>query len=523
LRRTREQAREEIARRFRAHQQASARFRRQLFACSFAFVICAGIVLAFGMLPTDREVPPSADTSDLQQSTQTVSGEQSREDEWAGSVEESETDSVPSDWSDESEDFAGPEWGDGPAEAPDEDSSECSDETLTNVSKPQDESSAEESYAENDLMAGIEKYPYIEEERDPELMEARIDFALELFRASLDQRGESGVLVSPLSAEFVLAMLGGCASGETLAEMEQVMIDGESMDRLNRYHHTYLQEVDFLVDRFGMPEPKIASSLWFDRTGTVSTSYLQKMLSYYRAEAFETDLDGDGLQEINDWVSAKTDGRNVRLYDSLSPDVTAVLVNSIQFRIIWDQKPTVSDGVFYNANGGTTAVKMLCLPTDFGIDNDQVTGILRRYDRYDFFALMPKEGVDIYEYAASLDKETYLTTMWSASERVTGCIPQFSFRDTVDLASLLPQTGLGAVTDQARASFDGMMDKPFYLTDLMQQSFVELTSDAAEKDDAEFETPNPPSGTVVLDRPFVYFLVDYDGMPIYMGVLTEID
>lgn len=509
MRRTNEQAHEEITRRYRAHLQARARFRRQLFVCCFAFAICIGAVLAFGVLPTDRENPPvvsvspSEDGSAVQESSAWQSDEELQSGAASSEPEVQKPQTEAGDPNSYEEPTAGP-----------------TEEFSNDSSEESSEASSEVSYDEDDLMAGITRLPYIEEEKAPSFVEDRIEFAFDLLRASLDQKGESGVLVSPLSAELVLGMIAGGAAGDTLAEIENALIGGDEIDVLNRYHYTYMEDNRFLAQYLDSRVPKISAAMWFDRSGGVSETYLQKMLSYYDASAYKADFDDRLAQEINGWVSEHTDGKISRLYDSLSPDTKAVFVNTVLLDILWDNEPVLQDGVFTAANGDKRDVTLLCSETDQYIEDANVVGLKRDLDRHSLIVLMPKEGVDVYEYAASLDKEDFLMLLFSAQERVTGCIPQFAFRQNLDLSGVLPKLGIASAFDQGSAAFEILQEGGLYLNQILQESVLELTQEGMHA--AGVAAPMPESETVVIDRPFIYIIIDRAVMPMFMGVLTDI-
>ncbi len=516
MRRTTAQVRDELDKRYRAHLRARARFRRQLFACCFAFVICIGAVLAFGMLPTDREKPPvvsvapSEDGSAVQESTAWQSDE-----ELQSNATSSETELIKPETN---ESYAeGPEWDPNSFEEPTEWSP---DESAEESYEESYEESSEVSYDEDDLMAGITRLPYIEEEKAPSLLEDRIEFAFDLLRASLDQKGESGVLVSPLSADLVLGMIASGAQGNTLAEIENALIGGDAIDILNRYHYTYFEDNRLLAQYLDSRVPKISAAMWFDRSSEVSKTYLQKMLSYYDASAYKSDFDDRLVQEINGWVSEHTDGTISRLYDSLSPGTKAIFVNTVLLDILWDTEPVLQDGVFTAANGDKRDVTLLCSKTDQYIEDASVVGLKRNLDRHSLIVLMPKEGVDIYEYAASLDKEDFLMLLFSAQERVTGCIPQFAFRQKIDLSGVLPKLGIASAFDRNSAAFEILQDGGLSLNQVLQESVLELTQEGLHA--AGDAAPMAESDTVVIDRPFVYLVIDESVMPIYIGVLTDI-
>ena len=114
---------------------------------------------------------------------------------------------------------------------------ESSSEEPAETSRPVQMSSAK------NLMAGITPMSVTKRKPDNAFITSHMDFAVKLLQQSLKKDGEKGALVSPLSAQLCLAMVANGAGGETLAEMEKVLGGDLSLEQLNQYLSAYAESL----------------------------------------------------------------------------------------------------------------------------------------------------------------------------------------------------------------------------------------------------------------------------------------
>ena len=170
------------------------------------------------------------------------------------------------------------------------------------------------------LMQGITPAAVSDTADIPAGADAASDLALRLLRQEMET-GASNVLLSPLSILCALSMTANGASGETLAQMEQVL--GLPVESLNAY---------LLACRKALPDEKkcrvsLANSIWFrdDDSLTVEKDFLQTNAAWYEADLYQLPFDGAACTAINNWVSKETNGMIPEILQEISPDDAMLL------------------------------------------------------------------------------------------------------------------------------------------------------------------------------------------------------
>ena len=378
-----------------------------------------------------------------------------------------------------------------------------------------------------DLMKDIEPAKVQGKEADDTFREAQMAFALELFRQSAGRSEKENVLVSPLSMMLVLAMTANGAEGDTKAEMEAML--GLPIAELNEYLYSYVNALPSTKKS----KMQIANSIWMRQNDlTVKKDFLQANANYYGADAYQGPFDAQTLKDINGWVEDKTDGMIEKIIDVLDPSAAMVIVNTVLFDAKWDtayrDSQVISD-TFHAYSGEEQSVKMMHSSEYRYIADKYATGFLKHYKdkNYSFAALLPNEGLDVYDYISSLDGKKLLATLENvSSEKVSVGIPRFSHEYSLVMNDVLQAMGMESAFG-ADADFSAMAEQAVYIDEVLHKTYIEVTekgtraaaaSSTATKN-AGIEDPK----VVYLDRPFVYMIIDNQtNLPIFMGVVTQI-
>ena len=193
---------------------------------------------------------------------------------------------------------------------------------------------------------------------DDKFIGSMADFSVELFKKSIADNENS--LISPLSVMLALSMTANGADNETLSQMEAVLGGSIQMNDLNKYLYSYVK---------GLPSSEksklgIANSIWFRDISTlnVKPGFLQTNADYYGAEAYKSAFNETTVTDINDWVSANTDGMIDSILDEISSDAVMFLINAVVFDAEWEtvyDKSQVSDGIFTDINGNQQIVPFM--------------------------------------------------------------------------------------------------------------------------------------------------------------------
>ena len=388
-----------------------------------------------------------------------------------------------------------------------------------------------------DLMKGVEAQDVDGKPFDDAFGQSQMELALKLFKSSATTTKNKNTLISPLSVQLALAMTANGANGETLKEMEALLGNGMPIDELNRYLKSYVD---------GLPSTQkaklqVANSIWFrddENRLKVEKNFLQTNANYYGADAFKAPFDGSTLKEINSWVKDNTDGMIDKILDEIDDAAVMYLINAITFDAEWQtvySKNSVNDGDFTNINGKKKTVTMMHSEEGQYISDGKATGFLKAYKggKYSFAALLPNEGVDLYDYIESLDAKTLKSTLSNSKfVEVVATMPKFSYDYELRMNNILGEHGMVKAFDSKNADFKKLgrsSNGNIYVGDVLHKTFISVDelgtkAGAVTKVEMRDECAIFDRKVVTLDRPFVYMIIDNEtNLPIFMGTVTDID
>ena len=351
------------------------------------------------------------------------------------------------------------------------------------------------------------------------------DFALGLLRESAD---EKNTLVSPLSVLSALAMAESGASGETLAQVEQAT--GMGADELT----DMLQAYGALA---GDGPLRTANSVWLrDSDGlSVEDDFLATCGGRLGAQVFSAPFDDSTVADVNAWVSEKTDEMIPQMLSQISDSAQVLLVNALAFDGGWEDpfdSALVSPDTFTCEDGTEQDVTMMHSAEDSYLESELATGFVKPYEGYDyaFVGLLPAEGVSVEELLASLDGdalEELLTPVAGAAAEIG--LPKFTSSYEAELTDALRSLGMTDAFDATRADFSRMGTSeqgPLYVGSVLHKTFVDVNEEgtrAAAATTVSMDGAAAPGGPVeyhevILDRPFVYLIVDLRcDLPVFIG------
>ena len=365
---------------------------------------------------------------------------------------------------------------------------------------------------------------------------AAADFGVRLFKTSMEE-GEN-TLISPLSVLYALAMTANGADGETLAQMEQVL--GMDVDNLNSYMLAYLEL---------LPESKdykmsLANSIWFkdDPNFAVEQSFLQTNADYYGAGAYKAAFDEGTRNDINNWVKEHTDGMIPEIIDEIPDEAIMYLVNALAFDAKWAdeyEEHQIREGRFTMEDGTRQDVDMMHSEEYTYLEDDLATGFIKYYKdrKYAFVAMLPNEGVSVSQYVDSLTGE-HLRELLNNPEDLTvfASIPKFETEYDIEMSEVLQEMGMTDAFDWRVADFsklgtynvDGMN---ICISRVLHKTFISV-SEQGTRAGAATAVEMVAAGAmeivefkeVVLDRPFVYMLIDCEtNLPFFIGTMMNVN
>ncbi len=287
----------------------------------------------------------------------------------------------------------------------------------------------------------------------------------------------------------------------------------------------------------------LAESLWINSAylDEISPSFLKTNASTYDAQVFSAPFDATTTKDVNAWVSDKTDGMIRKL---LAKDPSAktrmYLVSALAFDAHWqtpyDEENIDEGATFTSASGDEQPVRLMRSTEHIYLEDDGATGFVKSYEDglFSFVALLPEEGTSVRDYAASLTGE-YVSELL---ENATYCdvkagLPSFTLDYTAHAKEALQDLGVTDAFDAKTADLTGIAEKGgLFVSDVTHKTHITVDEKGTEaaaatgigvseaSANAEEEEPKE----VVLDRPFVYLIVDnQNNLPIFIGTMETME
>ena len=364
------------------------------------------------------------------------------------------------------------------------------------------------------------------------------EFALRLLEGCY---GGEGTLVSPLSVLTALQMVANGAQGQTLDEMMKVLGGNIDRDTMNQQLFNYYES---LRSSDGA-KFHVANAVWMTDNDNflVNKGFVDIVDNTFRAQLAKVPFtDPATVDAINKWGSDNTDGMipKVLEYDDVDANTVMVLANALcfdaQWRNIYDESQ-IKDSTFHGSRGNTT-VQMMYSYSDHFIEGPSETGFIKSYNgRYEFVTLLPNKDISLDDYLKSMSGEEFLKLLDTVDYdcELKAGLPKFSMDQDVSLPNVLKSMGINAAFDPAAADFSALGSLPggnIYIADVLHNTHINvnengtvaaaITEVIADAKSAPFQLPRRKA-TVILDRPFVYAIVDTESMlPIFIGAVTDI-
>ena len=401
-----------------------------------------------------------------------------------------------------------------------------------------------------DLMEGITASANFEGlDADDAYTLAQTKFSLNLLKQNMvkaDQK-ETNPLLSPLSAVFALGMTANGAKGDTLTGMEDAL-GGLPIDTLNRYLYTQRNILN------AGDNIKLANAIWFRDDGTRELpleSFLTCNADCYDAGLFAAPFDETTLDDVNGFVNENTAGRISKILDEISEYDRMYLVNALTFDGQWgtpyEKYQVIPDEVFTAYDGTENSINAMYSSEVYHyLEDENATGFVKWYEGgdYCFAALLPNEGVDIYDYVNGLDAEGFsamlkkgMTESIPENWTLHTMIPKFKLDYGCSMADSLKAMGMETAFDDQTADFSNMFEHALrdgvHIANVIQKTHIEV-SEAGTKaaaativimEDSSCVLPEKTVDKYVyLDRPFVYMIMDANtAVPVFIGMVTNLD
>ncbi|MBP5411404.1 MAG: serpin family protein [Lachnospiraceae bacterium] len=376
------------------------------------------------------------------------------------------------------------------------------------------------------LTEGSSGTPAKTKEMDNAMRKAYGTFAYKLF-AELPE-GKTR-MISPFSVYVALSMLANGAEGETLAQIDELL--GLTAEERNAYLAAWIKDLKEVEN--GATTFTNADSIWIydEFKSVVPKDFLAICAQYYRAAVLSAPMDDSTVRDINAWVKNKTRDMIDTIIDELPDNTAMVLMNAIALDAAWegefDEAETQKDYTFTKADG--TSVKVDMMFGEFSetyLHNELCTGFVKSYkgNEFSYVALLPREGVSLEQLIASLTPKA-VQELFDYCDRgaiINLGMPKYEADYSIEFSDVLKGLGMTDAFDDSKADFSRLIEQlKVYVTRVIHKTHISVDEKGTKAEAVTYVETGwksmPMTYWITLDRPFVYMIVDSNGLPIFIG------
>ncbi|GBM64599.1 Serpin B8 [Araneus ventricosus] len=323
---------------------------------------------------------------------------------------------------------------------------------------------------------------------------ANNELAFNLHR-SLASGSSKNIFFSPLSISTAFSMLLYGARGETAEELRKTLGYEKSQllgdlvhDTFSRYFSDVLKSGDS-ADGYVLNS---ANSILVDKRLELLEEYRRNVQELYRATVRNVDFAREAprlVEEINDWVKEKTNGKIEKLLDDLSPSTVLALLNAVYFKGTWetqfDPKET-KDEAFYNNGLESEAknVSMMHMKTKLPVaifPDFKALELPYKGENVSMLIFLPNErdGLQALEESLTPEKLAEVRERMHPFKTLIS-LPKFKLEFEEELSGPLQDLGANKIFS-AGADFSGMTpSRGVSVSQVLHKAVIEVNEEGSE-------------------------------------------
>ena len=374
------------------------------------------------------------------------------------------------------------------------------------------------------------KYKKADEEAEQvsvDVVKANNDLGMKMFSRLAAAEAGKNMMISPLSISIAMAMSTNGASGENLDEMKEVLGFGEM--ELGNVNEQFKHLIASLVAADKDLVLEIANSIWMreDYSLDVKAAFTDVLQEFYDAAVF---TEGFTVENINAWVSEKTNGKIEEIIKEIGPDVVMYLINAIYFKAAWTtsfNEENTREGIFTLSDGTETkadfmsfseeedAPKLLGYSSEWGNKNGfAMVRLPYGRDVFAFYGIVPTEDnkSNIDDFIAKIAEngfDSYLKQLREEGEFPLK-LPKFKFEYEKPLVEIFKELGMEKAFEKGGFHNIAELPRDPFISNILHKTFIEVNeagTEAAAVTAVEYSDEAEPSHFYA-NRPFVFVIRD---------------
>ncbi len=329
---------------------------------------------------------------------------------------------------------------------------------------------------------------------------------------------KENICLSPLSAQFAMAMVANGAEGKTRKEILDVMQLGDSANANSR---KFLDDIAIKTVWNEHGDVRIANSIWIKDDFDVKQEFIETNKEHFDALVERAAFNGETVKRVNEWCNENTNGKIPTILNRFAENDRMLLINALYLKAAWNkpfQESNTTEQKFTTERGEEIKVPTMMIRSNEPFYSDDIVSMVtkRLQGGYHMLFILPAKGVkcdEAAEYVAK-DFDTLLKNM--EMKNVMFSLPKFTADFDMSLKNTLANLGIVRAFG-GRAQFGGISDKPLYISDVVQKTYINVNEKGTEAAAVTVAVTGAlsmrPTKTEIItfDRPFIYAIINDNG------------
>lgn len=364
-------------------------------------------------------------------------------------------------------------------------------------------------------------------------------FFVQSIRQFLSRTNGQNRAYSPLNVYMALGMLAELTDGNSRQQILD-LLDAADIGAL-RSQAAALWNANYCDD--GAVTSVLASSLWLDEDVTFVQESMDKLAETYYASAYQGEMGSDAFNKaLQSWLNEQTGGLLEEQASSIEmdPETILALATTIYFKAKWHNEFSegkTAEGLFHllSADGESVACDFM---HQSGSRNyywgDKFSSVAQPFEGGGaMWFILPDENVSMDELLTDGQAMDFLLANgdWDNSKHliVNLSVPRFDVVSDVDLIDGLKAMGVTDVFDMDASDFSPMTTDrdDIYVSQASHAARVRIDEEGCEAAaytvmmSAGAGMPPDEEVDFILDRPFLFVITGFDGLPLFVGVVNN--
>lgn len=332
------------------------------------------------------------------------------------------------------------------------------------------------------------------------------------------EMNQENICLSPMSAQFAMAMVASGAEGKTKKEICDAMQLGDSANINSR---RLLDDIATKTVWNEHGDVRIANSIWIKEGFDVKQEFIDTNKEFFDALVESAEFNQETVKRVNDWCNENTNGKIPTIIDRFTDSDRMLLINALYLKAAWSKpfrEENTTKQIFTTEKGEEIEVPTMAIRSNEPFYSDDMVSMVskRLQGGYSMLFILPGEGVkcdEAAEYVAK-DFDTLLKNMEVCNVFLS--LPKFTTDFSVSLKPILANLGITGAFG-SKAQFGGISDEALFISDVVQKTYINVNEKGTEAAAVTVAVAGalsmrpPKTEVITFDRPFIYAIVKDNG------------